>query len=320
MQRAQPVRLAHHLLAYCEMFERDRARLVDAANRMNLSPLGSGALAATTFPLDREMTARELGFVGPTRNSLDAVADRDFLVEAVAALANCAIHLSRIAEELVLWSTQEFGFVQMSDAFTTGSSMMPQKKNPDMAELVRGKSGRVVGDLVALLVMLKGLPLSYNRDMQEDKPPVFDAFDTVEASLIVLSGSLASARFDTNRMRKALGEGFVDATEVADYLVTKGVPFRNAHHVSGRLVRRAVDRGCTLAQLSLSELRTEHAAFDDDVYKALDPETAIERRAIVGGPARVMVQAELAALRKRLTERGVQVSELSKRFHTRTEP
>ncbi len=320
LQRAQPVRLAHHLLAWCEMLERDRSRLIDAARRMNLSPLGSGALAATTFPLDREMTARELGFAGVSANSLDAVADRDFLIETVAALANCAIHMSRIAEELVLWSSQEFGFVQMSDAFTTGSSMMPQKKNPDMAELVRGKTGRVVGDLVALMVMLKGLPLAYNRDMQEDKPPVFDAFDTVDASLTILSGSLATARFNATRMRKALGEGFVDATEVADYLAAKGVAFRQAHHVAGRLVRSASDQNKTLAELSIEELRAEHAAFQPDVYQALDPETAIERRNLPGGPARSRVESEISATRARLTARGIDVDASAARFSARTEP
>ena len=320
LQRAQPVRLAHHLLAYCEMLERDRARLQDAARRMNVSPLGAGALAGTTFPLDREMTARELGFDGVTRNSLDTVADRDFLVETLAALANCAIHLSRIAEELVLWSTQEFGFVHMSDSFTTGSSMMPQKKNPDMAELVRGKSGRVVGDLVAMLVMLKGLPLSYNRDMQEDKPPVFDAFDTVDACLEVLAGSIASARFDSARMRRALAEGFVDATELADYLAAKGVPFRHAHHVAGRLVKRALDNGITLAELSLAELQSEHEAFADDIYAALDPETAVERRNLPGGPARSMVLAELRQYEARLAERQLNLDAISQKYGVRTEP
>jgi argininosuccinate lyase len=320
VQRAQPVRLSHHLMAWAEMLERDRSRLLDASRRMNLSPLGSGALAGTTFPLDREMSAKELGFDGVTRNSLDAVGDRDFLVETVGALANCAIHLSRISEELVLWSAQEFGFVQMSDAFTTGSSMMPQKKNPDMAELVRGKCGRVVGDLVALMVMLKGLPLAYNRDMQEDKPPVFDAFDTVDASLTVLTGSIASARFDAARMRKALGEGFVDATELADYLVTKGVPFRNAHHVAGRLVKVAIDRSTTLAGLPLDVLKAENPAFEQDVYRALDPETAVERRALPGGPARAMVRAEIDQLRARLAQRGVDLTALAQRFSARTEP
>jgi argininosuccinate lyase len=308
LQRAQPVRLSHHLLAWCEMLERDRERLLDAARRMNRSPLGSGALAGTTFDLDREATARELGFTAATRNSLDAVGDRDFLVEAVAALANCAVHMSRIGEELVLWSSQEFGFVQMSDAFTTGSSMMPQKKNPDMAELVRGKSGRVIGDLVSLLVMLKSLPLAYNRDLQEDKPPVFDAFDTVDACLHILAGSLAGARFDAQRMQAALREGFLDATELADYLTAKGVPFRDAHHMAGRLVRSALAQGKTLSELALDELRRESALFENDVYLALAPETAVERRALTGGPARARVQAELGALRARLEQRGLDAS------------
>ncbi len=307
LQRAQPVRLAHHLLAWCEMLERDRGRLDDAARRMNESPLGAGALAATTFPIDRAHTAEALGFARPARNSLDATGDRDFLVESVAALAMTAVHLSRIGEELVLWSTQEFGFAQMSDAFTTGSSMMPQKKNPDMAELVRGKTGRVVGDLVTLLVLLKGLPLAYNRDLQEDKPPVFDAFDTVDASLDVLAPALAHTRFDAARMRAALREGFVDATEIADYLAARGVPFREAHHVSGRLVRRALGLGRTLAELSLEELRAEHPAFAEDIFHALNPEVIVERRDVPGGPARRQVRAAIAALRARLAERGTDV-------------
>jgi argininosuccinate lyase len=320
LQRAQPVRLSHHLLAWCEMLDRDRARLLDAATRMNVSPLGSGALTATTFPIDRALAARELEFDGVTRNSLDAVGDRDFLVETVAALANCAIHLSRIAEELVLWSTQEFGFVQMSDAFTTGSSMMPQKKNPDMAELVRGKTGRVVGDLVALIVMLKGLPLTYNRDLQEDKPPVFDAFDTVDACLAILSGSIAAARFDVERMRRALREGFLEATELADYLAARGVPFRHAHHVAGRLVHLAVTRGVTLAELTLEELKNEHATFEADVWQALDPEIALERRNIPGGPAKPQQAAELTRWRALLAERGCQLDAIAQRYRVRTEP
>ena len=303
LQRAQPVRLAHHLLAWTEMLERDRGRLEDAERRMNECPLGSGALAATTFPLDRERTARALGFARPTRNSLDATADRDFLVEAVAALVNCAVHLSRIAEELVLWSTQEFGFMQMSDAFTTGSSMMPQKKNPDMAELVRGKTGRVVGDLVTLVVLLKGLPLAYNRDLQEDKQPTFDAFDTVDASLDILAGALAEARFHAEAMRAALGAGFLDATEVADYLAERGVPFRDAHHVAGRLVARAVRQGKVLAGLSLADFQAEHPRFEADIYAALDPETMVERRNVYGGPARAQVLAQLDALDQRLATR-----------------
>jgi argininosuccinate lyase len=304
MQRAQPVRLAHHILAWSEMLERDRGRLEDAARRMDECPLGSGALAATTFPIDREQTARALGFARPTRNSLDATADRDFLVEALSALANCAVHLSRISEELVLWSTQEFGFMQMSDAFTTGSSMMPQKKNPDMAELVRGKTGRVVGDLVTMLVLLKGLPLAYNRDLQEDKPPVFDAFDTVDACLVVLAGALDSARFHADALRKALREGFLDATEIADYLAAKGVPFREAHHVAGRLVARAVRAGKVLSELSLAELREENPAFEPDIYAALDPETIVERRNVYGGPARAQVLLQIDELDARLGMRA----------------
>jgi argininosuccinate lyase len=303
LQRAQPVRLAHHLLAWCEMLERDRGRLLDAARRMNECPLGAGALAATTFPIDRRATAGALGFDRPSRNSLDAVADRDFLVEAVAALANCAVHLSRVSEELVLWSSQEFGFVEMSDAYSTGSSMMPQKKNPDMAELVRGKSGRVVGDLVALLVMLKGLPLSYNRDMQEDKPPVFDAFDTVDDSLAVLTGVLAEVRFDDRRMRSALSRGFVDATELADWLTARGVPFRDAHRVVGRLVSKCLAEDRALGELALDELASEHPAFTSDAFGALDLDVAVERRDVIGGPARARVRAEIDALTERLAHR-----------------
>jgi argininosuccinate lyase len=304
MQRAQPVRLAHHLLAWAEMVERDRARLGDAARRMNVSPLGSGALAGTGFDLDRDATAQALGFDGVSTNSLDAVADRDFLVETTAALANCAVHLSRMAEELVLWSTREFGFVEMSDAFATGSSMMPQKKNPDMAELVRGKSGRVVGDLVALCVMLKGLPLSYNRDLQEDKPPVFDAFDTVDACLEVLAGCIATCRFDADRMRAALRDGHLEATDLADYLAAKGVPFREAHAVVGALVRRAAERGVTLSDLGLDVLRQAHAKFDADALAVLDPASGVERRGGTGGPARAQVETQLGALEERLRVRG----------------
>ena len=305
LQRAQPVRLAHHLLAWAEMLDRDRGRLVDAAKRMNESPLGSAALAGTTFPVDRAATAEALGFDRPMLNSLDAVGSRDFLLEAVSALAICSVHLSRIAEELVLWSSQEFGFMQMSDAFTTGSSIMPQKKNPDMPELVRGKTGRVVGSLVNLMVMLKGLPLAYNRDLQEDKAPVFDAFDTVHDCLAVLSGAIASATFDKRRMADALQSGFLDATEVADWLALRGVPFREAHHVAGKLVQQAVQQGKTLSQLPLETYQAAHEAFDDTVFRALDMETAIERRDVPGGPARGRVAAAIAELRGRLqTRRG----------------
>jgi argininosuccinate lyase len=305
LQRAQPVRLSHHLLAWCEMLERDRERMEDARKRMNESPLGAAALAGTTFPIDRDNTASQLGFARPMRNSLDAVSDRDFLLESMSALAICAVHLSRIAEELVLWSTQEFGFVEMTDRFTTGSSIMPQKKNPDMAELVRGKSGRVIGDLVSLLVLMKGLPLAYNRDMQEDKRPAFDAFDTVEDCLDVLAGALATATFRRERMHAALAEGFLDATEVADWLAARGVPFREAHHVAGRLVRECIGRGCVLATLPLDAWKAQHPAFDEGVFDAIRPEVAVERRDVLGGPARARVVGAVDGLVHRLAARGI---------------
>ena len=303
LQRAQPVRLAHHLLAWAEMLDRDRGRLVDAANRMNESPLGSAALAGTTFPVDRDATAQALGFDRPMRNSLDAVSSRDFLIEAVSALAICSVNLSRIAEELVLWSSQEFAFMQMSDAFTTGSSIMPQKKNPDMPELVRGKTGRVVGSLVNLLVMLKGLPLSYNRDLQEDKAPVFEAFDTVHDCLAVLSGAIGSAKFDKERMATALQAGFLDATEVADWLALRGIPFRDAHQVAGKLVRKAIQEGKTLAELPIEAYKAAHDEFDESIFLALSMENAVERRDVAGGPARARVAAAIAELRDRLRSR-----------------
>jgi argininosuccinate lyase len=304
MQRAQPNRLSHHLMAYVEMLGRDRGRLDDAAVRMNESPLGSGAVCGTTFPLNREMTARALGFDGPSRNSLDATADRDFLLELLAALAIAAVHMSRLSEELVLWSTQEFGFVEMADAHTTGSSMMPQKKNPDVAEVVRGKSGRVIGDLVSLLVILKGLPLGYNRDLQEDKVPVFDAVDTVRDAAEVLADAVGAMSFKRDRMRAALGAGFTVATEVADYLAAKGVPFRHAHEVAGRLVARALSESKELGQLSLETYREAHALFDEDIYRALDPEVAIERRDLPGAPARRRVLAAMAGARARIEARS----------------
>lgn len=304
MQRAQPSRLSHHLMAYVEMLGRDRGRLDDAARRMNESPLGSGAVCGTTFPLDREMTARTLGFDGPSRNSIDATADRDFLLELLSALATAAVHMSRLSEELVLWSTQEFGFVEMADAHTTGSSMMPQKKNPDVAEVVRGKSGRVIGDLVTLLVILKGLPLGYNRDLQEDKAPVFDAVDTVRDAAEVLADAVGAMSFRRDRMRAALGAGFTVATEVADYLAAKGVPFRHAHEVAGRLVGRALSEGKELAQLPLEAYREAHLLFEEDIFHALDPEVAIERRDLPGAPARRRVLAAMAGARARIEARG----------------
>ncbi len=303
LQRAQPNRLAHHLLAWVEMFERDRGRLDDCKRRLDECPLGSGAVCGTTFPLDRAMTAKALGFARPSRNSLDATGDRDFLLELLSALAITQVHLSRLAEELVLWSTQEFGFIELSDAHTTGSSMMPQKKNPDVAEVVRGKTGRVVGDLVNLLVTLKGLPLGYNRDLQEDKTPVFDAVDTTLACTEVLADALLAARFRRERMRAALGAGYVTATEVADWLAARGVPFRHAHEVAGRLVARAIGVGCELSELPFEAFRAEHPAFTPEVFAALDPETAVERRDLPGGPARQRVLEALREARGRIEGR-----------------
>lgn len=300
LQRAQPVRLAHHLLAWQEMLERDAGRVADAQRRLNELPLGSGAIAGTTFPIDRTQVAAELGFERPTRNSMDGTASRDFLLEVVNALAILGVHLSRVGEELVLWSSQEFGFVELSDTFSTGSSMMPQKKNPDVAELVRGRSARVIGQAVALMVLEKGLPLGYNRDLQEDKPSLFDAFETSLVSLEALAGAIATATFRADRMAHALRHGYVGATELADYLAAKGVPFREAHEVIGRLVKLALKQGVGLEELPLATLKEAHEAFDEGAYRVLDNEVAIERRGLVGGPARARVQGEIEAARGRL--------------------
>jgi argininosuccinate lyase len=300
LQRAQPVRLAHHLLAWQEMLERDAGRVADARRRMNELPLGSGAIAGTTFPIDRDQVARELGFERPTRNSMDGTASRDFLLEAVNALAILGVHLSRIGEELVLWSSQEFGFVELSDTFSTGSSMMPQKKNPDVAELVRGRSARVIGQAVALMVLEKGLPLGYNRDLQEDKPSLFDAFETTLTSLEALAGAIATATFRVDRMALALKHGYVGATELADYLAARGVPFREAHEVIGKLVKVALLQNLGLEELPLETLQRAHPAFDEGAYRVLDNEVAIERRGLIGGPARARVLAEIEAARGRL--------------------
>jgi argininosuccinate lyase len=300
LQRAQPVRLAHHFLAWFEMLRRDRGRLDDARRRMNELPLGAGAIAGTTFDIDRHKTAEDLEFDRPMANSMDATASRDFLAELAAALAITAVHLSRIGEELVIWSSQEFGFVELDDAFATGSSMMPQKKNPDVAELVRGKSARVIGDLVALLTLEKGLPLGYNRDLQEDKPPLFDAVLAVATSLEAMSGALATASFRVDRMRAALGAGYVTATEVADFLAAHGVPFREAHEITGRLVREAMERGVGIEELPLPVLRGFHPVLDEQVLAVLDPEVAIERRKGFGAPSAAQVRKAILAARRAL--------------------
>jgi len=297
LQRAQPVVLAHHLLAYVFMLQRDRERLVQCRARADVLPLGSGALAGTGFAIDREALARDLGFAAASPNSLDAVSDRDYLVEFLAAAAIVGMHLSRLAADLTLWATVEFGFVEFADAFATGSSIMPQKKNPDVAELIRGKSGRLTGNLVALLTTLKGLPLAYNSDMQEDKEPFFDSVDTLEAMLAVLPPMLASLTFHTERMRRAAGEHFSTATDLADYLVRKGLPFREAHEVVGRVVLHATRGGTTLEQLSVADLRGFSPLIEADVTEVLTVEASLRARAVTGGTAPAAVARALAAAR-----------------------
>ena len=293
MQPAQPVLLSHHLLAYFWMFNRDLKRVRDARAAANVCPLGAAALAGTTYPLDRFMTAEDLGFSGPTANSMDSVSDRDYLLDLIYACSVCQIHLSRLCEELVWWSSAEFGFVEMDDAHSTGSSIMPQKKNPDFAELVRGKSGRVVGDLTSLLVTVKGTPLTYDKDLQEDKEPLFDAADTVLGSLMACTGMLATCTFKEDRMREASHEGYMAATDLADYLVGKGMPFRIAHSVVGRIVGDCVREGVTLQQLSTDELRSYSELFDDDAHEALDIDNIVRRRTTFGGTGHEAVRAQL---------------------------
>jgi argininosuccinate lyase len=300
LQRAQPVRLAHQWLAYTEMLGRDAARFADAGARLSNSPLGSGALAGSTLPLAPEHSAAALGFAGPPRNSMDAVASRDGAVEWLAAVALCMIHLSRLSEELVLWSSAEFGFVELADAYSTGSSLMPQKKNPDVPELVRGKSGRAVGNLVSLLVTLKGLPLSYNRDLQEDKEPIFDSAQTLRDSLLVMSGALATLRVDTDRMRQAASDPLLLATDLAETLVREGVPFRDAHEAVGKLVAHCGREGLDLRDLSREQLQEWHAAFPAAGSELLDLEGSVEARNAAGGTSRARVEAALATLEEEL--------------------
>jgi len=293
MQRAQPVLLAHHLMAYYEMLKRDRERLQDGLARVNVMPLGSAALAGSTFDLDREAVAEALGFAEISRNSMDAVSDRDFLAELLFACSLVMMHLSRLSEELILWSTQEFGFAQLPDAFCTGSSIMPQKKNPDLLELVRGKTGRVYGNLMGLLTTMKGLPLTYNKDMQEDKEPLFDTVDTVESCLDVLTRLLRNLSFDGEAMRRATERGSLTATDLADYLVTKGLTFRKAHEVSGRMVLFALGRDRELSDLSLEEMRGFSERVEEDVYDWLDPVRCVARRNVPGGTGPDMVRRHL---------------------------
>lgn len=294
LQRAQPVYFAHHLLAYVEMFHRDRSRLRDARVRINVCPLGSGAIAGSTILLDRELVARELGFPTVTRNSMDAVSDRDFAVELLAALSLVAIHLSRLSEDVILWASSEFKFITISDAFTTGSSLMPQKKNPDVAELTRGKTGRVIGALVSLLTTLKSLPMTYNRDMQEDKEPVFDAIDTVGRALTVFAAMLRGIRANSGPCAAAVADPMLLATDLADYLVNHGVPFRKAHEVIGRAVALCGEKQCELPQLTLADYQALSPAFSADVFELLTVEKSMAARQAIGAPSPQNVAAELA--------------------------
>ena len=298
LQQAQPVLFSHHLLAYVEMFKRDHQRLYDIEKRCNINPLGSGALAGSSFPLNREMVARELEMAGITANSLDAVSDRDSALETLFALSLIMVHLSRFCEELILWSTVQFDFITLSDGFCTGSSIMPQKKNPDVPELIRGKSGRVVGSLVSLLMLMKSLPLAYNKDMQEDKEPLLDALATVEGSLQIMADMVREMKVKADRMQSQAGAGFSTATEVADYLVRKGLPFRQAHEIVGQVVSYCENRSKGLPDLELSEWRQFSSLFDDDLFVLLTPEDAVNAKDIPGGTATRQVAGQIAAVRK----------------------
>jgi argininosuccinate lyase len=309
LQRAQPVRLAHHWLAHFEALSRDDARLRDARSRMGDAPLGAGALAGTTLPLNRNATAAELGFERPSRNSLDAVSARDAVLELLSALSILMVHLSRISEELVVWSSSEFGFVEIDDAYATGSSLMPQKKNPDVPELVRGKSGRVIGDLVSLLVTVKGLPLSYNRDLQEDKEPLFDAVETVQGCLEILAATLQSLRVRADVMREAASDSMLLATDLAELLVERGVPFREAHETVGRIVAHALETDTPLAQLPREKLLEFHASLDVDPAALFSVERSLEARRLTGGPARGAVEGALSDARGALAASAAELEE-----------
>ncbi len=301
LQTAQPVTLGHHLMAYVEMLRRDRSRLADARARMNQCPLGSAALAGTGFPIDRDATAQALGFDAPTANSLDAVSDRDFALDFLYACSTCALHLSRLAEELILWASQPFGFIRLPDSLSTGSSIMPQKKNPDAAELVRGHSGRVIGALTSLMITMKGLPLAYSKDMQDDKPPVFEAASLMALSIAAMTGMIAQSTFNTARMRAAAELGYATATDLADWLVrAAGIPFREAHHITGSAVKLAESRGAALDALSLADLQAIDARIDQSVYAALSVDASVAARASYGGTAPDQVRLQVARARAEL--------------------
>ena len=307
LQMGQPVTLAHHLGDYFEMFKRDQGRLYDLFKRMNYCPLGAGALAGTTYPLDREFTANLLDFYGPTLNSMDSVSDRDYLLEFLSDLSIIAMHLSRFSEEIILWNSNEYGFIELDDAYSTGSSIMPQKKNPDIAELVRGKTGRVYGALMSLLTTMKGLPLAYNKDMQEDKEVSFDAMDTVNSCLELFTGMLSTVKFNKQKMESSAVKGFTNATDAADYLVKKGMPFRDAHSVIGRLVLYCIDEGKAIDEVELSKLKEFSELFDEDVYEAISLKTCVERRLTIGAPGIEAMRSVLVEYKKYLEEQNSEV-------------
>ena len=294
LQKAQPITLAHHMGAYFEMFKRDRQRLFDIYERMNYCPLGSGALAGTTYPLDRDMTASLLGFYGPTLNSMDGVSDRDYLIEFLSALSIIMMHLSRFCEEVIIWNSNEYQFVEIDDAYSTGSSIMPQKKNPDIAELVRGKTGRVYGALTSLLTTMKGIPLAYNKDMQEDKELSFDAMDTAKGCVALFNGMLKTMKFRKENMRKSANNGFTNATDAADYLVKHGVPFRDAHRIVGQIVLYCIDKNIAIEDMSLEELKAISPVFEEDIYDAISMETCVNTRLTIGAPAKTAMEKVIA--------------------------
>ena len=307
LQKAQPITLAHHYGAYFEMFKRDRQRLADIYKRMNYCPLGAGALAGTTYPLDREYTAKLLRFEGPTLNSIDSVADRDYLIEFLSALSTIMMHLSRFSEEIIIWNSNEYQFVELDDAYSTGSSIMPQKKNPDIAELVRGKTGRVYGALMALLTTMKGLPLAYNKDMQEDKEMAFDAMDTAADCIALFTGMIKTMKFRKDRMAKSAMNGFTNATDAADYLVGKGVPFRDAHGIIGRLVLYCIEKDTSIDALSLEELRSISDKFDEDIYDAISLKTCVEKRLTIGAPGAEMMKQVIEKNKEYLKTNAIEV-------------
>ena len=294
LQKAQPITLAHHMGAYFEMFKRDRSRMKDIYARMNYCPLGSGALAGTTYPLDREYTATLLDFEGPTLNSMDSVADRDYLIELLSAMSTVMMHLSRFSEEVIIWNSNEYQFVEIDDAYSTGSSIMPQKKNPDIAELVRGKTGRVYGALMSMLTTMKGIPLAYNKDMQEDKEFVFDAIDTTKGCLALFTGMLRTMKFNKTRMENSAKNGFTNATDAADYLVNHGVPFRDAHGIVGQLVLYCIDKNIALDDMSLEEFKAISPVFEEDIYEAISMKTCVEMRNTIGAPGKAAMEKVIA--------------------------